>query len=137
MPEGKVIGLTKKAYDRLTHAKREDESLSDVIVRLTSHTLDGLRRRGEMEVITSDRMRLSVSVDQGKCLGAMSCVSLAPSVFAIDTSQLGMSRRASEPLGMRETEGEIDSETLIQAAKSCPYQAISLRDVRSGVDLAP
>lgn len=130
------VQVTKKAYDRLTRAKREGESYSDVIIRLSSATLDALQRRGEKEIVTSDGRRLTLSIQQDKCLGAMSCVAVAPSVFAIDTSQLGLGRKHDEPLGMRDIEeGEIDSETLLRAAESCPYGAICVKDMKTGEDI--
>ncbi len=108
--EEKSVPVSQKAYERLTWAKREGENYSDVIIRLTSTTLEGLQRRGEKEIVTLDGKRLSLSVDQGKCLGAMSCVALAPEVFALDVSQLGLTRRRDEPLGMRDVmEGEVDT----------------------------
>ncbi len=136
--EEKSVSVSQKAYDRLTWAKREGENYSDVITRLTSTTLEGLQRRGEKEIVTFDGKRLSVSVDQGKCLGAMSCVGLAPEVFALDVSQLGLTRKHDEPLGMRDVmEGEVDSETIIRAAQSCPYQAIRVRDAATGEEIVP
>ena len=39
MSEDKTIGISNKAYDRLSWAKKEGESLSDVIIRLTSTKL--------------------------------------------------------------------------------------------------
>ena len=141
MPSSTVerrIPVNQKAYEKLTWAKREKESYSDVIIRLTSTTLDGLQRRGEKEILTSDGRRLSVSVEQGVCMGAMSCVSTAPAVFALDTSQLGLTRKHEEPLGMRDVlEGEVDSDTLIHAAQSCPYQAIRVKDLETGEEIFP
>jgi len=140
MPKGeeKSIPVSQRAYDRLAWAKKEGENYSDVIIRLTSTTLEGLQRRGEKEIVTSDDRRLSVSVDQGKCLGAMSCVALAPEVFALDVSQLGLRRKRDEPLGMRDVmKGEVDSETIIRAAQSCPYQAIHVNDAATGEEIVP
>ena len=108
-----------------------------MILRLTSTKLFGLRRRGEEEILTSDDKRLSVSVDQDLCMGAESCVTLAPEVFSLDETQLGR-RKSTEPLGMIEVEaGTVGSDAIIRAARSCPYQAIRLRDTRSGEQLAP
>jgi ferredoxin/predicted CopG family antitoxin len=136
--EERNIPINEKAYERLTWARKEKESYSDVIIRLTSTTLEGLQRRGEKEIVTSEDRKLSVSVEQGKCLGAMSCVALAPDVFAIDISQLGLSRARDEPLGMRDVmEGEVAGETIIRAAQSCPYQAISVKDATTGEEIVP
>ncbi len=136
--EEKSISVNQKAYDRLSWAKREGENYSDVIVRLTSTTLEGLQRRGEKVILTFDGRKLSIGVDQSDCLGAMSCVALASEVFALDVSQLGLSRKRDEPLGMRDVmEGEVDSGTIIRAAQSCPYQAIHVKDAATGEVIVP
>jgi len=136
--DGTEIRINNRAFDRLTRARREGETLSDVIIRLSAATLEGLQRRGEMEATTSDGRKLIVSIDQVKCLGAMSCVSMAPSVFAYDNTQGGIWRRRAEPLGMKEIgEKELDSDSLHLAAESCPYQAIILKDAESGEILFP
>ena len=136
--EERELRINGKAFERLSRAKREGETYSDVIVRLSAATLEGLQRRGEQEVVTSDGLRLTLSIDQDKCLGAMSCVTLAPSVFAYDISQQGQWRKRSEPLGMMDVaEGEVDSDTLTRAAQSCPYQAITVKDAETGEVLFP
>ena len=135
--EERSIVLTDRVYQKLLRAKGEHESISDVILRLTSTKLFGLRRRGEEKIVTSDGMTLSVSVDQDLCLGAESCVSLAPEVFSLDESQLGR-RTGTEPLGMMEVEeGTVDSERIIRAGKSCPYKAIRIRDTKTDDQLCP
>ena len=134
--EETLINISRRAYEKLTRARREGETYSDVILRLISATLEGLQRRGEIVVTTSDGRRFRVSVDQERCLGAMSCVTVAPQVFAFDTSPQGQWRKRGEPLGMRDVgEGEVDSETLIRAAESCPYRAIRLMDADTGEEV--
>ncbi len=133
-----AIRINGKAFNRLSRARREGENLSDVIIRLSAATLEGLQRRGEQTVETSDGRKLVLSIDQDKCLGAMSCVTLAPAVFSYDTSEKGHWRRHDEPLGMREVEaGEVDSDALSLAAESCPYKAIQVSDAKTGAILAP
>jgi len=135
--EERNIVLTDRVYQRLLRAKGEEESISDVIMRLTSTKLFGLQRRGEKEIITSDDKTLSVSIDQDLCVGAESCVSLAPEVFSLDESQLGR-RTSFEPLGMIDVdERTVDSEKIVRAAKSCPYKAISVRDKKTDEHLSP
>lgn len=134
----RTVVLSKRAHETLTRAKREGEDYSDVVLRLTTTALEGLQRRGELEIETSDGKKLKVSVEQDKCLGAMSCVAVAPSVFAFDTSDKGMWRKRGEPLGMKDVaRGEVDSESLLRAAESCPYQAIIVTDAESGVQVFP
>ena len=134
MPEdGTEIRINGKAFDRLSRARREGETLSDVIIRLSAATLEGLQRRGELEISTSDGRKFVVSVNQDKCLGAMSCVTLAPSVFAYDATDKGTWRKRAEPLAMMEPEeDEIDSTSLLMAAESCPYRAIVVKDAKTG-----
>ncbi len=135
--EERRITLSDRVYQRLTKAMGEGESLDDVIMRLTSIGLFGLQRRGEMEILTADDMTLTVEVDQDLCMGAESCVALAPEVFSLDETQLGR-RTGSEPLGMMEVEeGTVESDRIIRAAKSCPYRAIQVRDKKSDEPLAP
>jgi len=135
--EDRRITLSDKVYQRLVRAKQEGEDMDDVIMRLTSTKLFGLQRRGEEEILTSDGVTLSVSVDQDLCMGAESCVRLAPEVFSLDENQLGR-RTSTEPLGMIEVEeGTVDSDKIIRAAKSCPYKAISVRDTKTSDQLSP
>jgi ferredoxin len=120
------IEISSKALERLKRAQKEGESLSEVILRLTSTTLEGLQRRGVKRILTLDDQLLEVEVDQSKCMGAESCVALAPKVFALDVSQLGRA-----PLGMRDVEDrEVDGEDVINAARTCPYEAIIVRDAK-------
>ncbi len=132
-----TISVNQKAYDRLLKAKKKGESLSDVIIRLSETKIAALQRRGEKEIVTSDARKLTVEIDQDKCAGAESCVSVAPAVFALDPKELGGFRRGGEPLGMKEVEEQtVHSDTIITAAKSCPYHAIYVKDVDSGEELA-
>ena len=134
LPSDEVeVKLTGKALDRLSRARREGETISDVVLRLSAATLEGLQRRGEQEVVTSEGRKLLLSIDQDKCLGAMSCVTLAPTVFAYDSTPKGHWRKKSEPLGMMDVEeGEVDGETMYHAAESCPYKAIVVKDAATG-----
>jgi ferredoxin/predicted CopG family antitoxin len=132
----RTVSLDDKAFERLTWAKREEETYSDVVIRLTSTKIEGLQRRGEIEVVTADGRRLGIRIEQGKCSGAESCVTLAPEVFALDPTQLGRTHR--EPLGVREVmEKQVESEPIIRAVKSCPYGAIHVRDLDSGEVISP
>ncbi len=136
--EEKTVALNEKAHSMLRKAKKEGESYSDVVIRLASAKISSLQKRGENEIVCSDDKRLVVKVDQDLCVGAESCVTLAPEVFSLDVSQLGGPRWDTEPLGMREVEERtVDSERIIRAAKSCPYRAITVRDARTGEQVVP
>ena len=135
--EDKTVNLNEHAFDRLVKAKKKGESFSDVIIRLSEIKVAALQRRGEKEITTSDTRRLVVQIHQDKCMGAESCVVVAPTIFALDSSRLGGFRRGAEPLGMRDVEEQtVDGETVILAAKSCPYNAIYLKDAETGEELA-
>ncbi len=138
MPRGEqTVSLSQKAYEILDKAKKKGETISDVVVRLSETKIAGLQRRGEKEITTSDGKRFTVRIDQDKCAGAESCVQAAPSVFALDPTELGGFRRGGQPLGMREVEEKtVDGDTIVVAAKSCPYRAIYVKDVETGEELA-
>lgn len=138
MSEEKTIPVSQKALDKLSWARKNDETYSDVIIRLVSTTIQGLQRRGEKEIVTSDNRRLVLSIDQGKCMGAESCVELAPEVFALDTSKLGFGVSDAAPLGMRDVmDREVHSERILTAAQSCPYKAIIVKDAETGEQIFP
>ena len=138
MSEEKTIEVSAKAYDKLSWAKKNNETYSDVIIRLVSTTLDGLQRRGEKEIVTQDNKRLILSIEQGKCMGAESCVELAPEVFALDYSNLGFGRSQDAPLGMKDVmDREVHSEKIETAVRSCPYKAIVLTDAETGEQIFP
>ncbi len=42
----------------------------------------------------------------------------------------------AEPLGREVAERTVDSETVVVAAKSCPYRAIFMKDAETGDELA-
>jgi ferredoxin/predicted CopG family antitoxin len=134
----RTIPLSEPAYDRLRRAKREGETFSEVVKRLSSTKLLGLQKRGEAEITTSGGRKLLIRIDQASCLGAESCAILAPEVFALDESQLGGNKRSGEPLGLMDVEeGIVDSEKIIRAGRSCPYQAIFISDAQSSERICP
>ena len=142
MTEDNTVELSDVAYSTLLKAKKKGETFSDVVIRLTSAKISSLQKRGTMEIKTSDGRELAVKVDQDLCVGAESCVTLAPEVFSLDRSQLGISFRGprwnTEPLGMKEVEaGTLDSDRIIRAAKSCPYKAITITDDKTGDEIVP
>jgi ferredoxin len=138
MPEGNTIDISTKAFEKLSWAKKKNESYSDVIIRLVSTTLEGLQRRGEKEIVTQDNRRLILSVEQGKCMGAESCVELASEIFALDYSNLGFGRSEAAPLGMKDVmDREIHSEKILTAVESCPYKAITVKDAETGEQIFP
>lgn len=91
-----------------------------------------LRNSGGGKIKTSDGKNYFVQVIQTKCMGAESCVQVAPGVFSLDSKKLSSFGRG-EPLDVKDVpEGGIDSESVVIAAKSCPYHAIYVLDTQTG-----
>jgi ferredoxin len=61
---------------------------------------------------------LKVRVDREKCIGAGNCLAIAPTVFDLDEEYKAVVLDALS----------VDDDTLLEAAKSCPVEAIILED---------
>jgi ferredoxin len=61
---------------------------------------------------------MKVKVDRELCSGVSNCVAIAPTVFKLDDQNKAVVLDFSS----------VDEETLIEAAKSCPENAIILED---------
>ena len=61
---------------------------------------------------------MRVKVDRELCIGISNCVAIAPTVFKLDDQNKVV---VLDP-------GSVDEETLMEAAKSCPENAIILED---------
>lgn len=59
-----------------------------------------------------------IVVDRDLCIGAASCIAVAPAVFELDAENKAIVRDAAGA----------DDDTILLAAKSCPTQAIKLYD---------
>ena len=75
-----------------------------------------------------------LAVDRGLCIGAASCIAVAPTGFELDHENKAVIRRKTRRPSSDETlrkdleDQTIDDETLLLAAKSCPTQAITIFD---------
>lgn len=69
---------------------------------------------------------LMVIVDRQKCTGEGICVGIAPETFALDEEQIAV---VMDP-------DAADRETLVEAAQSCPQDAIRVIDIKTGEQLA-
>ncbi len=73
-------------------------------------------------------------VDRNLCIGAASCIAVAPTGFELDAENKAVLRRralspSSDETARADLEDQtIDDETLLLAAKSCPTQAIVVFD---------
>lgn len=70
--------------------------------------------------------KYKVSVNRPKCIGAASCVAIAPKVFGLDDKNLAYVI----------SEDELDDIKLL-AAQSCPTAAIIVQDIETGAQVWP
>lgn len=74
----------------------------------------------EFKVIkTKDGKTVKVKIDRTICIGAASCVAIAPSTYALDKDNIAYV--------IENTEFD-DLETILASAMSCPVFAITLMD---------
>ncbi len=71
--------------------------------------------------------RLDVRVAKDKCQGFGACDRVAPDLFALDASQRAEFRGAADS----------SPETILRAARSCPYKAIVVVDAATHEQLYP
>ncbi len=67
---------------------------------------------------------LTIVVDRNKCTGEAICIGIAPEVFELDDNQISV---VINPEGT-------DRETILEAALSCPQEAIRVLDKKRGSD---
>jgi ferredoxin len=67
-----------------------------------------------------------VSIDQSRCIGAGNCVHIAPTAFQLD----------EENIAYLVDPASVDDETMLDAARSCPTNAIYL-DTEDGQAVYP
>jgi ferredoxin/uncharacterized protein YuzE len=80
---------------------------------------------------------LKVEVDPDKCLGFGSCVIVSPDVFRLDERPGKGVFRSQAKLDVLDEAGGKDFENLMIAAQSCPTQAITIIDRRTGKRIYP
>jgi len=71
--------------------------------------------------------KYKVEVIRDKCIGAASCVAIAPKVFDLDEDQIAI---------ILSQDGN-DDETKLLAAQSCPTMAIIVTNIESGEQVWP
>lgn len=93
-----------------------------------THTSANLQ--GDFAVAPADKAKgpgkYRVKIQRSKCIGAASCVAIAPKVFALDDKQLAYVI----------SEDELDDMKLL-AAQSCPTAAIIIEDIETGAQIWP
>jgi ferredoxin len=80
---------------------------------------------------------LKVEVDADKCLGFGSCVIVSPDVFRLDERPGQGVFQSRAKLDVLDEAGGKDYENLLIAAQSCPTQAITIVDRKTGKRVYP
>lgn len=80
---------------------------------------------------------LKVVVDEDKCLGFGSCVIVSPDVFRLDERPGKGVFRSNAKLDVLDESGGKNLDNLRMAAQSCPTQAISIIDNKTGKRIYP
>jgi ferredoxin len=105
--------------------------LSAMVLRWRSE----FRQSGWWTGIVVEGKKLDVGVDHNLCMGASSCVELAPEVFHLDWSKR---KSVFDPAPLESVQDtNADPEKIFRAAQSCPYRAIFLQDATSGERVFP
>jgi len=94
-----------------------------------------LHRSGWWTGIIVEGRPVEVGIDHDLCMGASSCVELAPKVFRLDWSKK-KSMFDPAPLEKLSDTGEAVA-VIFKAAQSCPYRAIYLQDAITRERLFP
>ncbi len=63
--------------------------------------------------------KLIVAIDRDLCIGAATCVSIAPKTFTLDSEAKAI---------LLETGSDDSDEAIVDAARSCPVAAITIED---------
>ncbi len=79
---------------------------------------------------------VKIRIDWDSCMGASSCITLAPKVFRLDPERMKSFFMSRAPLEVLDEKGA-DPETIFLAAQSCPYKAIILEDAQTGGQIFP
>ncbi len=94
-----------------------------------------LRQSGWWTGIVVEGKKVDVGVDRNLCMGASSCVELAPEVFHLDWSK---KKSVFDPAPLEKLDDTgADPQRVFKAAQSCPYRAIFLRDAVTGEVIFP
>ena len=94
-----------------------------------------LHQSGWWTGLVIEGRKVSVGVDHDLCMGASSCVELAPKVFRLDWSKK-KSRFDPAPLEKMD-DADTAPEMIFKAAQSCPYHAIYLKDATTDERIFP
>lgn len=76
------------------------------------------------------RGKYLIEIERNKCISVGNCVAIAGDIFELDAEQIAIMRDPSIPLTS-------DDEAILMAARSCPTQAIIIKDSETGQQIFP
>jgi len=137
-----VRGVESKVLDEdVTVAYTKDGKIAEISINnALTRIFDGLgvKMPSERQTGTSEtESEIRVEVDPDKCLGFGSCVIVSPDVFRLDERPGRGVFRSSAKLDVLDQTGGKDFDNLLTAAQSCPTQAISIVDRKTGKRIYP
>jgi len=133
---------TPKALDEdVTVAYTKDGDVAKISVKnALTRIFDGLgvKLPSERQAPAEEREGgIKVEVEADKCLGFGSCVIVSPDVFRLDERPGQGVFRSRAKLDVLDEAGGKDHENLLIAAQSCPTQAITIIDRKTGKRVYP
>jgi ferredoxin/uncharacterized protein YuzE len=133
---------TPKALDEdVTVAYTKDGDVAKISVKnALTRIFDGLgvKLPSERQAPAEEREGgIKVEVEADKCLGFGSCVIVSPDVFRLDERPGQGVFRSRAKLDVLDEAGGKDYENLLIAAQSCPTQAITIIDRKTGKRVYP
>jgi ferredoxin/uncharacterized protein YuzE len=133
---------TPKALDEdVTVAYTKDGEVAKISVKnALTRIFDGLgvKLPSERQAPAEERGGgIKVEVEADKCLGFGSCVIVSPDVFRLDERPGQGVFRSRAKLDVLDEAGGKDYENLLIAAQSCPTQAITIIDRKTGKRVYP
>jgi len=102
-----------------------------IIIPIKRHNLGNFSK-----VQGINEIDIKVEIDKDSCMGVGSCVSIAPQVFKIDESNLKSSFIPYAPLKLLDEHGA-SNQTIFEAAQSCPYKAIIVKNKEDNERIYP
>jgi ferredoxin len=85
--------------------------------------------------IAVEGKKVNVRIDHDLCMGASSCIELAPEIFRLDWS---VRKSVFDPAPLQKISDVVaDPDKVFFAAQSCPYRAIILEDAGNGERIFP
>lgn len=132
---------SRKLDEDVTVAYTKDGEVAKIsISNALTRIFDGLGVKMPSERVAAAGEReggLRVEVDADKCLGFGSCVIVSPDVFRLDERPGQGVFRSRAKLDVLDEAGGKDFENLMIAAQSCPTQAITIIDRKTGKRVYP